>query len=629
MHKVKILINRMARVPRWLVVILLLAMIGLFWLLGRSSTMGESIFEARRGPLVVSVLEGGTIQALESQVIRSEIEGRNGTTILRIIEEGYQVTEQDIAEGLVLVELDSSNLRERIISQETDVQANFANLTEQIKVKEVRENRSLSELKNANLQKKFALMDFQKYLGEQAAAQVLDQVDINEEAIDRLIAENRDEPIGSPSRLSQLFTELYQPKDDPNSRDTLTQSGDLLSGVVKPGDANNVESLLPEIKDYDFDFSIFASDENEHLLGDGQARQELRRLKDALLITEAELALKKKTYEGAVRLASEGYMTSNELEEKKITFEKSQNDLQSARASLELFKTYDLQKTAEQYLLNYEQALLELARVKSDALAELSDALSDVEWAKRRFRWEKRQLDDLNRQLSKCVIRAERQGLVVYGDGKETWDPDEIIREGATVRERQAIITIPDMRKMALLVKIHETQVKRIRTGLSVRITVDAEPEEELAGVVNKVAVLPDSESQRFNPDQKVYETTITIDDVYEWLKPGMNAKAEIIVKELEDVVYIPLQAVMPYQDGQACFVKNGQDPELRRVEVMDYNNRFVAVKSGLEEGELVYLHVPEGVDLADEPDSQRDGEESDRDSVSTVATLTKTWINP
>jgi len=585
MHKVKILINRMTRAPRWLVVILLLAVIGLFWLLGRSSTMGESIFEARRGPLVVSVLEGGTIQALESQVIRSEIEGRNGTTILRIIEEGYQVTEQDIAEGLVLVELDSSNLKERIISQETDVQANFANLTEQIKVKEVRENRSLSELKNANLQKKFALMDFQKYLGEQAAAQVLDQVDINEEAIDRLIAENRDEPIDSPSRLSQLFTELYQPQDDPNSRDTLTQSGDLLSGVVKPGDANNVESLLPEIKDYDFDFSIFASDENEHLLGDGQARQELRRLKDALLITEAELALKKKTYEGAVRLASEGYMTSNELEEKKITFEKSQNDLQSARASLELFKTYDLQKTAEQYLLNYEQALLEFARVKSDALAELSDALSDVEWAKRRFRWEKRQLDDLNRQLSKCVIRAERQGLVVYGDGKETWDPDEIIREGATVRERQAIITIPDMRKMALLVKIHETQVKRIRTGLSVRITVDAEPEEELAGVVHKVAVLPDSESQRFNPDQKVYETTITIDDVYEWLKPGMNAKAEIIVKELEDVVYIPLQAVMPYQDGQACFVKNGQDHELRRVEVMDYNNRFVAVKSGLEEG--------------------------------------------
>ena len=624
MRKTKTLIDRFGRMSRWLLAIVLVMAGLLYWLLSRPTASGETTFVARRGPLVISVLEGGTVQALESQVIRSEIEGRDGTAILHIIEEGYQVTEQDITDGLVLVELDSSNLRERIISQETDVQANFANLTEQIKLKEVRENRSLSDLKNANLQKKFALMDFKKYLGEEAAMQVLEQVDINEEAIDRLIAENQDESVDSPSRLSQLFTELYQPQGDPNAQDSLAQNGNLLSGEVRPPGLGNVESLLPEIKDYDFDFSIFATDENEHLLGDGEARQDLRKLKDASLIAEAELALKKKAYEGAVRLAGEGYMTSSELEEKKITFEKSQNAVQSARASLELFKAYDLQKTAEQYLLNYEQALLELARVKSDALAELSDALSDMEWAKRRFRWEKSQLDDLNRQLGKCVIRAERQGLVVYGDGKETWDPDEIIREGATVRERQAIITIPDMRKMALLVRIHETQVKRIRVGLPVRITVDAEPDETLAGIVHKVAVLPDSESQRFNPDQKVYETAITIDNVHEWLKPGMTAKAEIIVKELEDVVYVPLQAVMPYADAQACFVKNGQGPELRQLEITDYNNRFVAVKSGLEEGELVYLHVPKGIDLTDEQGRPSEEEETGQGLSSAVATLTE-----
>ena len=623
MRKTKKLIDRFGRASRWLLAIVLVAAGLLSWLLSRPTASGETTFVARRGPLVISVLEGGTVQALESQVIRSEIEGRDGTTILHIIEEGYQVTEQDVTEGLVLVELDSSNLRERIISQETDVQANFANLTEQIKLKEVRENRSLSDLKDANLQKKFALMDFKKYLGEAAATQVLEQVGINEEAIDRMIAENQDESAGSPSRLSQLFTELYYPQDDPNVQDSLSQNGNLLSNEITPPGLGNVESLLPEIKDYNFDFSIFATDENEHLLGDGEARQELRKLKDNSLIAEAELALKKKAYEGAVRLAGEGYMTSSELEEKKITFEKSQNAVQSAKASLELFKAYDLQKTAEQYLLNYEQALLELARVKSDALAELSDALSDVEWAKRRFRWEKSQLDDLNRQLGKCVIRAERQGLVVYGDGKETWDPDEIIREGATVRERQAIITIPDMRKMALLVRIHETQVKRIRVGLPVRITVDAEPDERLTGIVHKVAVLPDSESQRFNPDQKVYETAITIDSIHEWLKPGMTAKAEIIVKELEDVVYVPLQAVMPYADAQACFVKNGQGPELRKLEITDYNNRFVAVKSGLEEGELVYLHVPKGIDLTDEQHRPSEDEDTGQGVSSAVATLT------
>jgi multidrug resistance efflux pump len=605
------------RLSRWLLLLGAVAAAPIIWFWGRPSASAETTFAARRGPLVISVLEGGTIQALESQVIRSEIEGRDGTTILHIIEEGYQVTEQDVNDGLVLVELDSSQLKERIISQETDVQANFANLTEQIKVKEVRENRSLSELKNANLQKKFALMDFKKYLGDEAATQVLEQVGISEEAIERLIAENQGDSGGSSNRLSQLFNELYKPEIDPNADASAPAQPELLSADMVLGQSGNGDSLLPEIKDYDFDFSIFASDDNEHLLGDGEARQELRRLKDALLIAEAELALKKKAYEGAQRLAAEGYMTSSELEEKKITFEKSQNTVESARANLELFKAYDLQKTAEQYLLNYEQALLELARVKSDALAELSDAISDVEWAKRRFRWEKSQLDDLNRQLSKCVIRAERPGLVVYGDGRDRWDPDEVIREGVRVRERQAIITIPDMRNMALMVRIHETQVKRVRVGLPVRLTVDAEPDEELVGMVQKVAVLPDSESQRFNPDQKVYETVITIEGMHDWLKPGMTAKAEIVVKELDDVVYVPLQAVMPHGDGHACFVRNDQGHELRAVEIEDYNNRFVAVQSGLAEGELVYLHVPKGVDLTD-----KRPEPSDSGLPATVAAL-------
>jgi len=591
------------RIPilRWLLPVVALASVSLFWFLGRPVASDATTYTVRRGDLLISVLEGGTVQALESQVIRSAIEsrGNGGTAILRIIEEGYQVTEQDVNDALVLVELDSSRLRERIISQETELQTHFAELTEQIKTKEVRENSSLSKLKDANLKKKFALMDFKKYLGETAATQVLEQADISEEAIDRLINNGQDESGASPNRLSQLFTELYHPQVDPNADGSPAAGENLLSAGIAPPTAGDGQSLLPEIRDYDFDFSIFTLEENEEMLGDGEARQELRKLKDSLLIAEAELALRKKSYEGAQRLASEGFMTPSELEEKKITAEKSENAVKSARASLDLFKTYDLQKNAEQYLLNYEQALLEMARVRSDALAELSDAVSDVEWANRRFRWEKRQLDDLNHQLAQCVIRAERPGLVVYGEGKETWDPDEIIREGAIVRERQAIITIPDMRNMALKVRIHETQVKQVRVGMRARITVDAEPDEKLEGVVQKVAVLPDSESQRFNPDQKVYETVIAIEGIHDWLKPGMTAKGQIIVKQLQDVVYVPLQAVLPYGQEHICFVQGERGHEMRVVEPADYNNRFVTLASGLSQGERVLLHVPAGVDLS------------------------------
>jgi putative ABC transport system permease protein len=241
--------------------------------------------------------------------------------------EGYQVTEQDVNDGLVLVELDSSELRDRILSQESDVHATLADLTEQLKLKEVRENRSLSDLKNATLQMKFALMDFKRYLGETAALKIIKQVGITEDSVNRMLKENQHLSDNSDGQLSGLLSSASQ--IDP------TTGARQLAGL----DAKS--ALLPEIKDYNVDFSVFADDEKEHLLGNGEARQELRRLKDNSLIAEAELALKKKAYEGAVRLHDEGYVTPNELQEKRIVFEKSENAVESAQASLELFKTYD------------------------------------------------------------------------------------------------------------------------------------------------------------------------------------------------------------------------------------------------------------------------------------------------
>lgn len=608
------------RQPRWIWLAGLALLLGTGFFLRRTAESQGVLFVAQRGPLVISVREGGSIEALESQVIRSEVEGREGTKILRIIEEGYQVSDDDVANGLVLVELDSSALEDRVTSQEIDFQATLANLTEAIKQKEVQENRNVSDIKTASLATKFALMDFKKYLGEAAASQILEQLDLNEDSVNRLISDSERPTLNAVVPTSPSAATNAVEAVSVSTPSFLSRMSALSS--QQP----DVEHLLPRIEDYDIDFSVYASDDKEELLGDGEARQQLRKLKDDLLIAESEYALKRKAFEGAQRLAEEGYLTPNELEEKKITFEKSQNTLATAQANLELFKTYDLQKTAEQYLLDYEKALLELARIKSDAMAELADRLARLEWSRRRHNIERAQLEDLYRQLDKCVIRAERPGLVVYGDGQETWDRDEIIREGATVRERQAIITIPDMRQMALTVRVHESQVKRVQVGQTARIMVDAEPDRELTGMVRKVSVLPDSENRRFNPDQKVYRTTITVDGRHDWLKPGMNAQAEIIVRELPDVVYFPLQAVFPYGDGQACWVKNGRSQELRVVDVVDYNNRFVGVNAGVRAGETVLLDPPErapSTDLIQPPDTQPP---SNTDEIlSTRRTVTET----
>lgn len=114
-----------------------------------------------------------------------------------------------------------------------------------------------------------------------------------------------------------------------------------------------------------------------------------------------------------------------------------------------------------------------------------------------------------------------------------------------------------------------------------------------LNGEVTKVSVIPDSGSRWMNPDLKIYPTVVSITDEREWLKPGMSAKVEIMVKRLTNVVYIPLQAVINKGDKHICYVQSSFKPEMRIIEIGDFNDDFIEIKKGIKEGERVLLQPP------------------------------------
>ena len=75
-----------------------------------------------------------------------------------------------------------------------------------------------------------------------------------------------------------------------------------------------------------------------------------------------------------------------------------------------------------------------------------------------------------------------------------------------------------------------------------------------------------------------------------------MSAKVEILVNRLEDVVYIPVQAVSPGNGKQVCHIARGFGSERREIEVGEFNDEFIEVKGGLAEGERVLLRQPESL---------------------------------
>jgi len=63
---------------------------------------------------------------------------------------------------------------------------------------------------------------------------------------------------------------------------------------------------------------------------------------------------------------------------------------------------------------------------------------------------------------------------------------------------------------------------------------------------------------------------------------------------DLNDVTYVPIQAVGPSEGKQVCYVVHGLKSEQREVEIGQFNDDFLEIKKGLKEGEKVLLRAPE-----------------------------------
>ena len=170
-----------------------------------------------------------------------------------------------------------------------------------------------------------------------------------------------------------------------------------------------------------------------------------------------------------------------------------------------------------------------------------------------------------------------------------------MIEKGAQVHENQPLFCLPDVSTMAVDVEVHESWVDQVNGDLPALASIDALPNLNLKGRVSKVGILPDSVNRLLNPDLKVYLTEITIEDnpQVKLLRPGMSAKVQVIITILQDVLYVPIQSVTTINKQQVCYVLEGGDFVPRPVQGGKYNESFIEIVSGLEEGGILQLNAP------------------------------------
>lgn len=590
----------------------------------RGETSSHATATAFRGNLEILVLEGGNVQALESLELKSQVESREGTKILSIVDEGYEVTPEDVEAEKVLIRLDPTEVKEKIEEHDVEFENAQEALTESDEARAIQATESENAIKVARQAVRFALLDLEKYLGEHVSDEVLDMRGLpsDEEALrayeddfrvrllaGRRIREDGEGASGEPDEPEQ--SEVPAEQTDAGEGESTGEREISDSAEEGASAANSADSVIDRGEWVPIDFSRYLEAD---LLGDGEAQQELRKLQDELLVAQSEHAVERENVTGSERLADQAFITRATLDKQRVALKKAEIRELSAGTQLELFRRYEFPKSAEERLTTYEDALHGLDQAKKEALAKLAQAEAKFRSAEQVFRLAKKKRDDLAEQLENCTIVASKPGLVVYGSSNRNpyYSSDEKIEEGAAVRYKRTIITIPDMRRMSVEVSIQESHIKKVAEGQKARIVTEAESDKVLTGEVKKVAVLPDSNRWYDNPNQKVYPTEIHIDGTHGWLKPGMSAKVEIVVEELEDVLQVPLQAVMVDAGDKVVYVENGGKADRRVVEVGAFNDEFIEIVDGLRDGESVRLSKPSpGGGDADSSDREEEIEAS------------------
>ncbi|MCK5804559.1 MAG: efflux RND transporter periplasmic adaptor subunit [Lentisphaeria bacterium] len=327
----------------------------------------------------------------------------------------------------------------------------------------------------------------------------------------------------------------------------------------------------------------------------GEYPNQLMDLNGRIKLAEEEAQRTKDKLEWSMQLNKEKYLSDTELKADELAKSKAELDLKLARSNLALFENYTHNRKIDELSSNSTQAEMALERVRRKASADVVQAEAQLRARESEMNRQQAKLQKISEQIVKATIRAPTDGVVVYATSTQfSWRGNvEPLEEGQEVRERQELIHLPTAKTFMAEVKIHESSLKRIYPGLPVRLTVDALPGRMFSGQVAKIAPLPDPQSVFMNPDLKIYKTVVHIDGGGDALKTGMTCKAEILVGNYENAMYVPVQCVILVKGKPTVFVRNGEGFEPREVETELDNNRMICIKSGVKPGDEVMLTPP------------------------------------
>jgi HlyD family secretion protein len=328
---------------------------------------------------------------------------------------------------------------------------------------------------------------------------------------------------------------------------------------------------------------------------EGEYLNQRKEMESQITLAKEELQTAEEKLKWSQKLKEKEYISETELQIDELSAHKNKLNLELAENNLRLLEDFTHPRNLAKLESDVNQADMALERTNRKAKADVVQAEADLKAKESEFGRQQDKLKKNEEQITKTKIYAPADGLAIYATSARSRGRgnEEPLTEGSAVNERQELIYLPTATAAKAVVKVHETSLQKVKPGLPVVVAVDALPGRTFTGRVEKIAPLPDAQMVWLNPDLKVYNAEVYLEGEGDYLRTGMSCKAEIIIEEYDDVIYIPVQAVLRVGGKHTVYVQSSKGFEPREVEIGLDNNRMIRIIRGLQVGEVVLLTPP------------------------------------
>ena len=135
--------------------------------------------------------------------------------------------------------------------------------------------------------------------------------------------------------------------------------------------------------------------------------------------------------------------------------------------------------------------------------------------------------------------------------------------EGQTVAANAPLLLIVELNPIIGVIFVTERDYVRLKPGQLVMLTMDAYPDEQYTGKIERVAPV-------FHKSTRQARIEMIIDNPRHKLKPGMFIRATVVLDQVPEAIIVPEQALALRNDRSGVFVvsEDGRSVSWHEVKV-------------------------------------------------------------